>query len=88
MNPKPGGGHLRDHHHVIEIDGLPTRVAPTSTVMGAAVANALVAEVVERLVDRGIVPAVFTSANVAGGDAANDVHLHADPAAVRIGGPS
>jgi uncharacterized phosphosugar-binding protein len=59
----------------VEIAGLPTRVGPTSTVIGAAIANALVAEAVERLVERGLQPAVFTSANVAGGDAANAVHL-------------
>ena len=45
-------------------------------------------QVVERLVGRGIVPAVFTSANVAGGDDANVVHLRGDPAAVRSGGAS
>jgi uncharacterized phosphosugar-binding protein len=65
----------------VEIDGMSTRVGPTSTVVGAAVANTLVAEVVERLVRRGVVPAVFTSANVAGGDALNEVHLRAETAA-------
>jgi uncharacterized phosphosugar-binding protein len=59
----------------IAIEGLATRVGPTSTVVGAAIANAIVAEAVERLVARGIVPAVFTSANVAGGDAHNEVLL-------------
>ena len=47
-------------------------MAPTSTVVGAAIANALVAEVAERLARRGIVPEVFTSSNVAGGDAVNE----------------
>jgi uncharacterized phosphosugar-binding protein len=56
----------------IAIEGVPARVAPTSTVVGAAIANALVAEVTERLVRRGIVPDVFTSSNVAGGDAVNE----------------
>ncbi len=55
----------------IEVDGLETRVGPTSTVVGAAILNALVAEVVERLVLRGIVPEVYASSNVTGGDAAN-----------------
>jgi uncharacterized phosphosugar-binding protein len=72
----------------VAIEGVPTRVGPTSTVVGAAIANALVAEVVERLVGRGIVPAVFTSANVAGGDAANVIHLRGDTAAVPTGGTS
>ena len=55
----------------VQIEGLATRVAPTSTVVGAAIVEALVAEVVERLVARGIVPEVYASSNVAGGDAAN-----------------
>lgn len=56
----------------IEIEGLPGPVGPTSTVAGAAIVNAIVAETVERLIARGIVPEVFISSNVAGGDAAND----------------
>lgn len=59
----------------VSVDGLPTRVAPTSTVVGAAIANALVAEVAERLVGMGQVPDVFASSNVAGGDAVNEGHL-------------
>ena len=55
----------------VDIAGLPGRVAPTSTVVGAAIIEALVAEVVERLVARGIVPEVYASSNVAGGDAVN-----------------
>jgi uncharacterized phosphosugar-binding protein len=60
----------------IGVDGFATRVGPTSTVVGAAIENALVAEVVERLVSRGKAPAVFTSANVSGGDALNETYLH------------
>ena len=56
----------------VDIDGLAEPGGPTSTVVGAAIVNALVAEVVERLVARGIVPEVYVSSNVAGGDAAND----------------
>jgi uncharacterized phosphosugar-binding protein len=55
----------------VDISGLATRVAPTSTVVGAAIIEALVAEVVERLVARGIVPEVYASSNVQGGDALN-----------------
>jgi uncharacterized phosphosugar-binding protein len=46
-------------------------VGPTSTVVGAAIVNALVAETVERLVRAGFTPDVFTSANLAGGDDLN-----------------
>jgi uncharacterized phosphosugar-binding protein len=61
----------------IDIDGLGTRVAPTSTVVGAAILEALVAETVERLMARGITPDVYQSSNVAGGDAANDRYVRA-----------
>lgn len=64
----------------VAIEGLETRVAPTSTVVGAAILEALVAEVAERLVARGVVPEVFASSNVAGGDAANDRYLRAGAA--------
>jgi uncharacterized phosphosugar-binding protein len=56
----------------VEIDGLANRVAPTSTVVGAAIVNAVVAEAIERLVARGLAPPVYRSSNVAGGDAANE----------------
>jgi uncharacterized phosphosugar-binding protein len=59
----------------VEIDGLTARVAPTSTVIGAAVINAMVAQVVERMVARGLEPEVFTSANLAGGDEVNEAHF-------------
>jgi uncharacterized phosphosugar-binding protein len=59
----------------VSVDGLAARVAPTSTVVGAAVANALVAEVAERLARRGIEAEIFMSSNVAGGDAVNERHL-------------
>ena len=55
----------------IEIDGFVTKVSPTSTVVGAAILNAMVAEAVRSLVERGIVPEVYTSANLEGGDTAN-----------------
>ncbi len=63
------GGSVGDA--VVRIDGLPTAVGPTSTVVGAAIVNALVAETVERLVRAGFTPDVFTSANLAGGDDLN-----------------
>lgn len=59
----------------ISVEGLPTRVAPTSTVVGAAILNAIVAETAERMARRGVVPEVFSSSNVAGGDAINEHHL-------------
>ena len=47
------------------------RCAPTSTVIGAAIFQAIVCGVVETLQERGIDPEVFCSSNVDGGDAIN-----------------
>ena len=42
-----------------------------NTAVGAAIINALVIDAVERLIARGIVPPVFLSANLPGGDEHN-----------------
>jgi uncharacterized phosphosugar-binding protein len=55
----------------VSIEGFATRVSPTSTVVGAAILNAIVAEAVGLLVARGVSPEVYVSANLEGGDAAN-----------------
>lgn len=60
----------------IEIDGFDRRVAPTSTVVGATIVNAIVAEAVGLLVERGVAPEVYTSSNTEGGDAANLAFVH------------
>ena len=60
----------------VAIDGFAQRVGPTSTVVGAAALNAIVAEAAERLVARGIAPDVFLSSNVEGGDDVNARLLH------------
>ncbi len=53
------------------IEGLDSRVASTSTVIGAAIVETLVAEVVERLVALGVMPEIYVSSNLEGGDARN-----------------
>jgi len=63
----------------VTIDGLERKVGPTSTVVGSAAVNAIVAEAAERLVTRGIQPDVFLSSNVEGGDEANAGLLHQEP---------
>ncbi len=80
----PGGPRLHDLVDVVidnggvpgdaavDIEGLPGRVGPTSTVAGAAIVNALVAEAVEQLIARGVTPQVYLSSNLAAGDAANE----------------
>ena len=56
----------------VSIPGLPEKIGPTSTTVGTALLNAIVIETVEILIGRGIVPPVFMSANLDGGDAHNE----------------
>jgi len=60
---------------VIEFAGLTPRVSPVSTILNVFILESLVAETVERLLARGITPPVWTSANIPGGDAANQEHM-------------
>ncbi len=55
----------------ISIEGFSEKIAPTSTVVGAALLNAIIVEVVEKLLELGVVPPIFISANVDGGDLHN-----------------
>ncbi len=55
----------------IRLDGLPEKIGPTSTTVGAALLNAIVIESVEQMIADGIVPPVFMSANIDGGDEHN-----------------
>ena len=51
----------------ISIEGVEQRVSPTSTVIGSSIMNSIVAEVSKKLVDKGITPPIFFSANIDGG---------------------
>lgn len=55
----------------IDIDGMGGRVGPTSTVVGAAIVNAIVVEATALLAEQGRPPRIYTSSNLAGGDEAN-----------------
>jgi uncharacterized phosphosugar-binding protein len=55
----------------LEIQGFPEKIAPTSTAVGAALLNAVVARTVALLLERGLRPPVFVSSNVPGGDEHN-----------------
>jgi len=55
----------------VAVPGFPQAVGPLSSVTGCAIANAIVAETVARLVAKGYEPPVFMSANLDGGDAYN-----------------
>lgn len=48
----------------VALPGLPQSVGPVSTVGGAAIINAVVVQVAADLLERGIIPPVFMSANV------------------------
>ncbi len=56
----------------VDIPQLGQKVAATSTAVGAAILNAMVAEVVGQLITAGITPPVFLSSNLEGGDAHNE----------------
>lgn len=56
----------------MQLPGFGDKIAPTSTAVGAAVMNAVMLEACALLLEWGIQPPVFMSANVPGGDAHND----------------
>jgi uncharacterized phosphosugar-binding protein len=61
----------------VTLSGLPQKIAPTSSVIGATLINLILVNTVERLLENGETPAVFTSANVDHGDEANRAILDA-----------
>lgn len=56
----------------VELDGLDQKVSPSSTVIAATIMNSIIAEVTQKLIDKGISkPPIFYSANIDGGDEFN-----------------
>lgn len=55
----------------VSIPTFPQKVGPLSSVTGCAIVNAIVAETVKLLVEKGVEPPVFISANLDHGDAYN-----------------
>ena len=55
----------------IQLEGLTQAISPTSTVLGATLVNLLMIEIAQQLLERGITPPVFASANTDQGDKAN-----------------
>ncbi|MDY0395623.1 sugar isomerase domain-containing protein [Virgibacillus halophilus] len=53
------------------LEGMDQKIGPTSTAIGAMIVNAIVIATAEELLKLGIVPPVFHSANVDGGDEFN-----------------
>ena len=56
----------------IEVDGVEGTICPTSTVAGAMILNAVIAEAVDICAKSGFSPEHFASANIDGGDEIND----------------
>ena len=54
-----------------KLEGFEQKVASSSTVVGAAILNAIIARACELLLAEGIQPPVFMSGNLEGGDAYN-----------------
>lgn len=53
------------------LEGMTQKIAPTSSVVGCAIVNMMVVRIVEYLLQMGIEPPVFHSANVDGGEEFN-----------------
>jgi len=57
----------------IRLPGMKQKTGPTSSVAGCVIANMIVIRTVEYLLERGVEPPVFRSANVDGGDEFNQI---------------
>ena len=56
---------------ILDVEGVMGKICPTSTIAGATIVDMIMAQTVQNLVDRGMTPPVFISANVDGGDEHN-----------------
>ena len=63
------GGEVGDAS--VELAGLGQKIAPTSSVMDVTLVNLILVNTVERLLEMGVTPPVFMSANTDAGDEAN-----------------
>jgi uncharacterized phosphosugar-binding protein len=57
------------------LEGIEQRVGATSTVMGATIINAIVTEVTQLLIKKGMKPPVWVSGNVPGSEATNLTYM-------------
>jgi len=67
------GGEVGDAS--VELAGLGQKIAPTSSVMDITMVNLILVNTVERLLQKGVKPPVFMSANTDAGDEANKAVL-------------
>ena len=56
---------------ILDVEGVPGKVCATSTIAGALIMDSIMAQVIQNLVDGGIIPPVFLSTNIEGGDEHN-----------------
>ncbi len=56
----------------VEVEGLPVKVCGTSSISAAAMLNAAVLEAIQIMVSKKVIPPVFMSANVDGGNEFNE----------------
>ena len=67
------GGEIGDAS--VQLCGMEQKIAPTSSVIDAALVNLILVNTVECLLHKGVTPPVFMSANTDAGDAANKAVL-------------
>ena len=60
---------------VVEIEGLDLKVSSSSTIANCFILNSLMAVVAEKLIQKGVTPPIWKSANVPGGDEANKKYI-------------
>lgn len=60
---------------VLEIAGMEVKFAPTSTAIGTAILQALIAQVISNLAEEGFEPPIWVSSNLDQGDAINNQHI-------------
>jgi uncharacterized phosphosugar-binding protein len=53
---------------VVDVPGIPARLGPLSTIVGAAILHALSCEITDLLIEQGVPPPVLMSGNVHGAD--------------------
>ncbi len=59
----------------IEIEGLEVRVAPVSTIINSFIVQMLTIKTIEKLLEKGIKPEVWVSANIPGGIEKNKLYI-------------
>lgn len=60
---------------ILELDGLDAKFAPTSSIIGFTILQAIIAQVVENLVNDGYNPPIWVSANTDKGDKINQEYI-------------